>query len=108
MSTDSYIPIYKRSGDGTAKDLLKLKKLEMISDGWYKGQLIKYFTKVFGTTTVDGILCYKTNVAIGQYTTTSDTSEYATNVRKLLALFGMTDDKIAELAIHILIVRLRM
>lgn len=96
MSTDSYIPIYKRSGDGTAKDLLKLKKLEMISDGWYKGQLIKYFTKVFGTTTVDGILCYKTNVAIGRYTTTSDTSEYATNVRKLLALFGMTDDKIAD------------
>lgn len=96
MSTDSYIPIYKRSGDGTAKDLLKLKKLEMISDGWYKGQLIKYFTKVFGTTIVDGILCYKTNVAIGQYTTTSDTSEYATNVRKLLALFGMTDDKIAD------------
>ena len=97
MSTDSYIPIYKRSGDGTAKDLLKLKKLEMISDGWYKGQLIKYFTKVFGTTTVDGILCYKTNVAIGQYTTTSDTSEYAINVRKLLALFGMTDDKIADI-----------
>lgn len=96
MSTDSYIPIYKRSGDGTAKDLLKLKKLEMISDGWYKGQLIKYFTKVFGTTTVDGILCYKTNVKIGQYTTTSDTSEYATNVRKLLALFGMTDNKIAD------------
>ena len=96
MSTDSYIPIYKRSGNGTAKDLLKLKKLEMISDGWYKGQLIKYFTKVFGTTTVDGILCYKTNVKIGQYTTTSDTSEYATNVRKLLALFGMTDDKIAD------------
>lgn len=96
MSTDSYIPIYKRSGDGTAKDLLKLKKLEMISDGWYKGQLIKYFTKVFGTTTVDGILCYKTNVAIGHYTTTSNTSENATNVRKLLALFGMTDDKIAD------------
>ena len=97
MASDSYIPIYKRSGDGTAKDLLKLKKLEMISDGWYKGQLIKYFTKVFGTTTVDGILCYKTNVAIGQYTTTSDTSEYATNVRKLLALFGMTDNKIADI-----------
>lgn len=95
MSKD-FIPIYKRSGDGTAKDLLKLKKLEMISDGWYKGQLIKYFTKVFGTTTVDGILCYKTNVAIGKYTTTSDTSEHAINVRKLLALFGMTDDKIAD------------
>ena len=45
MSTDSYIPIYKRSGDGTAKDLLKLKKLEMISDGWYKGQLIKYLQR---------------------------------------------------------------
>lgn len=97
MSTDSYIPIYKRSGDGTAKDLLKLKKLEMISDGWYKGQLIKYFTKVFGTTTVDGILCYKTNIKIGEYTTTSNTSEYAINVRKLLALFGMTDDKIADI-----------
>ena len=39
---------------------------------------------------------YKTNVKIGKYTTTSDTSEYATNVRKLLALFGMTDDKIAD------------
>ena len=52
---ENFIPIYKPSGDGTAKDLLKLKKLEMISDGWYKGQLIKYFTKVFGSTTVDGI-----------------------------------------------------
>ena len=88
MSTDSYIPIYKRSGDGTAKDLLKLKKLEMISDGWYKGQLIKYFTKVFGTTTVDGILCYKTNIKIGQYTTTSDTSPLfsAIQLMKRLAL----------------------
>ena len=86
MSTDSYIPIYKRSGDGRAKDLLKLKRLEAISDGWYKGKLASYLEKVAGKIIVDGIECYNTNIRVGSHTSKSDNSQYAKDLKELLKM----------------------
>ena len=97
MSNDSYIPIYKRSGDGTAKDLLKLKKLEMISDGWYKGKLASYLEKVAGKIIVDGVECYNTNIIIGSYTSKSDNSQYAKDLKELLKLLGLSDNALESI-----------
>lgn len=94
---DNFIPMFKKSGDGVANDVLKLKKLEAISEGWYRGQLISLLEKVAGKIVVDGIECYNTNIAINGFTTTSDKSEYAKNIRKLLKLFGMTDSSLASI-----------
>ena len=94
---ENVIPMFKRSGDGVARDVLKLKKLEAISEGWYRGQLISLFEKVAKKTVVDGVLCYNTNIEINGYTSLSNKSEYAKNIRKLLKLFGMTDSSLANI-----------
>ena len=95
MSSDSYIPIYKRSGDGLAKDILKLKKIELISEGWYKGQVATLMEKVAGKIIVDGVECYSTNVEIAKYCNPNDNSTKAKDVRKLLKLFGMSDSSVS-------------
>lgn len=87
----NFIPNFKKSEDGLSKDMLKLKKLEAISDGWYKGQLISLMDKVAGKVVVDGILCYNTNIAINSYTSKSDNSQRAKDIKKLLKLFGLSD-----------------
>ena len=87
----NFIPNFKKSEDGLSKDMLKLKKLEAISDGWYKGQLISLMDKVAGKVVIDGILCYNTNIAINSYTSKSDNSQRAKDVKKLLKLFGLSD-----------------
>ena len=87
----NFIPNFKKSGDGLSKDIIKLKKLEAISDGWYKGQLISLMDKVAGKVVIDGILCYNTNIAINSYTSKSDNSQRAKDVKKLLKLFGLSD-----------------
>ena len=94
---ENALPMFKKSGDGVARDVLKLKKLEAISEGWYRGQLISLFEKVAGKIVVDGVLCYNTNIAINGYTSLADRSEYAKNIRKLLKLFGMTDSSLANI-----------
>lgn len=94
---ENALPMFKKSGDGVARDVLKLKKLEAISEGWYKGQLISLLEKVAGKIVVDGVLCYNTNIAINGYTSLADRSEYAKNMRKLLKLFGMTDSSLANI-----------
>lgn len=94
---ENHIPLFTRSKDSLTKDVLKLKKLEAISEGWYRGQLISLFEKVAGKIVVDGIECYKTNIAINGYTSASNLSEYAKNIRKLLKLFGMTDSALANI-----------
>lgn len=94
---ENALPMFKKSGDGVARDVLKLKKLEAISEGWYRGQLISLLEKVAGKIVVDGVLCYNTNIAINGYTSLSDRSEYAKNMRKLLKLFGMTDSSLANI-----------
>ena len=88
---DNFIPNFKKSGDGLSKDMIKLKKLEAISDGWYKGQLISLMDKVAGKVVIDGILCYNTNIVINSYTSKSDNSQRAKDVKKLLKLFGLSD-----------------
>lgn len=93
----NFIPMYKKSGDGNSKDLLKLKKLEMISEGWYKGQLIKYMDAVFGRTVVDGVLVYKEEARIDGSTRLSDQSTRGKNVKKLLKLWGMSDSALASI-----------
>ena len=95
--TDNFIPIYKKSGEGNGKDLLKLKKLEMISEGWYKGQLIKYMDAVFGRTIVDGVLVYKEETLINGSTRLSDQSARGKNVKKLLRLWGMSDSTLTSI-----------
>lgn len=88
----NFIPNFKRSNDSLQKDILKLKKLELISDGWYKGQLIKLMDKVAGKVVIDGIICYDTNIVINGYTNKNDNSERAKNTRELLKLFGLNDN----------------
>lgn len=87
----NFIPNFKKSGDGLSKDMLKLKKMETISDGWYKGQLISLMDKVAGKVVIDGILCYNTDIAINSYTSKSDNSQRAKDIKKLLKLFGLSD-----------------
>lgn len=87
----NFIPNFKRSNDSLSKDMLKLKKLEAISDGWYKGQLINLMDKVTGKVVIDGILCYNTNIVVNSYTSKSDNSQYAKDLKKLLKLFGLSD-----------------
>lgn len=87
----NFIPNFKKSEDGLSKDMLKLKKLEAISDGWYKGQLISLMDKVAGKVVIDGILCYNTNIEINSYTSKSDNSQRTKDVKKLLKLFGLSD-----------------
>lgn len=91
MSNDSYIPLFKRSKDSLTKDVLKLKKLDAITEGWYKGQLIQLLDKIAGKVVIDGIECYKTNIPIDGNTSISNVSEYAKNVRKFLKLLGLDD-----------------
>lgn len=95
--SDNFIPMYKKSGDGNSNDLLKLKKLEMISEGWYKGQLIKYMDAVFGRTVVDGVLVYKEEAKINGSTKLSDQSTRGKNVKKLLRLWGMSDSALTKI-----------
>lgn len=95
--TDNFIPMFKKSGDGNSKDLLKLKKLEIISEGWYKGQLIKYMDAVFGRTVVDGVLVYKEEAKINGSTKLSDQSTRGKNVKKLLRLWGMSDSTLTSI-----------
>ena len=90
----NFIPNFKKSSDSLQKDILKLKKLEAISDGWYKGQLIDLMDKVAGKVVIDGILCYNTNIAINSYTSKSDNSQRAKDVKKLLKLFGLSDSSL--------------
>ena len=87
----NFIPNFKRSNESLSKDILRLKKLEAISDGWYKGQLINLMDKVAGKVVIDGILCYNTNIVINSYTSKSDNSQRAKDVKKLLKLFGLSD-----------------
>lgn len=94
---ENFIPMFKKSGDGVARDVLKLKKLEAISEGWYRGQLISILEKVAGKVVIDGVECYNTNISINGYTSVSNLSEYAKNIRKLLKLFGMTDSALADI-----------
>lgn len=93
----NFIPNFKKSGDGLSKDMLKLKKLEAISDGWYKGQLIQYLEKVAGKIIIDGVECYNTDIVIDSYTSLSDNSEKAKNIKKLLRLFGLSDNALASI-----------
>lgn len=88
---ESDIPLFKRSKDSLTKDVLKLKKLELITEGWYKGQLIQLLDKVAGKVVVDGIVCYNTNIVINGYTNRNNNSERAKNIQKLLKLFGLDD-----------------
>lgn len=89
METKSEIPMFKRSNDSLSRDVLKLKKLEAISEGWYKGQLISLLEKVAGKTIINGVECYNTNIIIDSYTGKSNNSEYAKNIKKLLELLGL-------------------
>lgn len=89
--SENFIPMFKKSGDGLAKDMLKLKKIELIAEGWYKGQLIQLLDKVAGRVIVDGIVCYNTNIVINGYTNRNNNSERAKNIQKLLRLFGLDD-----------------
>lgn len=89
---DNFIPMYKKSGEGTAKDILKLKRLEAISDGWYKGQLIKYFDAVFGRVIIDGVECYNEELNVGRYANINDNSQRGKDVKKLLKLLGLSDE----------------
>lgn len=93
----NFIPNFKKSGDGLSEDMLKLKKLEAISDGWYKGQLIKYLEKVAGKIVIDGVECYNTDIPINSYTSPYDNSEKAKNIKKLLELFGLSDNAMNEI-----------
>lgn len=88
---NNFIPNFKKSGDGLAKDMLKLKRIELIAEGWYKGQLIQLLDKVAGRVVIDGIVCYNTNIVINGYTNRNDNSERAKNIQKLLKLFGLDD-----------------
>lgn len=93
----NFIPNFKRSNDSLSKDMLKLKKLEAISDGWYKGQLIKYLEKVAGKIVIDGVECYNTDILINSHTSPYDNSEKAKNIKKLLELFGLSDNAMSEI-----------
>lgn len=38
---ENFIPMFKKSGDGVANDVLKLKKLELLQDDWRKPIMVK-------------------------------------------------------------------
>lgn len=97
MENNSNLPMFKKSGEGLSRDVLKLKKLEVISEGWYKGQLIQLLDKIAGRIIVDGVECYKTNIKIDKYTNLSDNSEYAKNVKKFLRLLGLSDTSLSKI-----------
>ena len=93
----NFIPNFKKSGESLYKDLLRLKKLEAISDGWYKGKLASYLEKVAGKIIVDGIECYNTDIRIGSYTSKSDNSQYAKDLKGLLKLLGLNDNALESI-----------
>ena len=94
--SDNFIPMYKKSSNAT-KDLINIKKMEMLSYGWLKGQYIYLMPRLFGITTVDGKRCYGRRFNVNGYTNINDTSEHAIEVRRFLSLLGMNESDFANI-----------
>lgn len=95
--SSNYLPKFKKSGDGLAKDLKKLKKIELLTEGWYKGKFTRLMSELAGYTTVNGVRCYNYTVPVNGYTNTSDTSDVAKKTREFLKLLGVDEDKFDEI-----------
>lgn len=94
--TGQYIPVFKKSSNAT-KDLINIKKMEMLSYGWLKGQYIYLMPRLFGTTTIDGKICYGRRFNVNGYTDINDNSEHAKDVRRFLSLLGMNESDFANI-----------
>lgn len=94
--SNNFIPMYKKSSNAT-KDLINIKKMEMLSYGWLKGQYIYLMPRLFGTTTIDGKRCYGRRFNVDGYTNIKDNSEHAKYVRRFLSLLGMDESDFANI-----------
>lgn len=94
--TGQYIPVFKKSSNAN-KDLINIKKIEMLSYGWLKGQYIYLMPRLFGITTIDGKRCYGRRFIVNGYTNINDNSEHAKDVRRFLSLLGMNESDFANI-----------
>jgi len=85
------LPAFKPSDRGLQKDLNQIKVGEIIAWGAHKGKIIKQFREVAGTRMENGVEVYNFVNLAGQVCMPD------TPTIKLLELFGLTEENIAEL-----------
>lgn len=93
-----FLPIPKKGKVGDTNYLRQTILAEIMSQGWYRGQMDYVQTKLFGLTRVRGKLVYGNRVwRISDYARPKDSSEIGKLVNRFLDLMGFTDKQKEQL-----------